>query len=296
MAREVERSDVESGSPNKRRATLSFPPPAHAPLGSIESQGHKKQQNFEIESISHPFLSVEERFYQAYDAGLQEYSDPDSTEDGLPTNATSLDQPTYLARRRILITLVSLVFLGAIALLGKAWAIYVQRHPPGRVAAMESSRGLGLAGGATRVSSTPADAKVLKNGWQERLFVASANSQQSTQPLSNETPFAEPSSKPQVSNSPATPSLADASKSAVVRTAKRPDAPANPSKAQPPVHQNRPTTHSELAPESGILVNQIYINEQGELVDAQGKPLGRKPSSSSRPVPGPTPPEGGQEQ
>ena len=183
---------------------------------------------------------------------------------GVPQSVHA-DQQAYLARRRISIALVSLVLLGSVLLIGKAVTIHLERiRSASATPAPQASE--------SRVDAVIASGTAVRQA-REQAPVASA---------------VEPSAS--TSDSEATrgasavklaASGADRSTTSVVSN--RRAAPSDAPRRLRAAHTRKSQSFSQSGAESGIPVDQIYVNPRGDLVDAEGKLL-HSDSSSAKPA------------
>jgi len=184
--------------------------------------------------------------------------DPRAFEDESVSFANTLDKRAYRARRRLLITLVSLILLGSVLLIGRAVTLHLERTRAAHAALAPRARESRVEAVVAASSATSA----FTSQTQEHPAAPDAVNQPSITSDSEATRGA-PAVKAAVP-SVASPTASSASNRQALSGAPR---------RKRAVHTNKPKSYSEAETESGIPIDQIYVNKRGDLVDAQGKPL-----------------------
>lgn len=231
-----------------RPIRLPFQPQAHSPAANPSArQAESSHQDAGTRQSAHSMSTNE--FADSTD-------DPRALEDESVSFANTLDQRAYKARRRLLITLVSLVLLGSALLIGKAVTLHLERARAAHAALAPLARESRVEAVVAASSATSA----VTSQTQEQPAAPDAVNQPSITSDSEASRGA--SAVKAAVSSVATPAASSASNRQALSGAPR---------RRRAVHSNKPISHSEA--ESGIPVDQIYVNKRGDLVDAQGKPL-----------------------
>jgi len=227
---------------------LPFQPQVHSPaVNPSARQAESSHRDSETRQSAHSMNS---------NGFVDSEDDRRAFEDESVLFANTLDQRAYRARRRLLITLVSLILLGSVLLIGKAVTLHLERTRAAHAVLAPRARESRVEAVVAASSATSA----VTAQTQEQPAAPNAVNQPSIT-SDSEASRGAPAVKAAVP-SVASPTASSASnRQALSRAPRRKRA----------VHTNKPKSYGEA--ETGIPVDQIYVNKRGDLVDAQGKPL-----------------------
>ena len=233
-----------------RPIRLPFHPQVHSPaVNPSAKQAESSYRDSETRQSAHSMSTNE--FGDNAD-------DRRAFEDESVSFANTLDQRAYRARRRLLITLVSFILLGSVLLIGRAVTLHLERTRAAHAALAPRARESRVEAVVAASSATSA----VTAQTQEQPAAPDAVNQPSITSDSEASRGA--SAVKAAVSSVASPAASSASNRQTLSGAPR---------RKRAVHTNKPKSYSEAETETGIPVDQIYVNQRGDLVNAQGKPL-----------------------